>query len=240
MKQSSSLTLVAVVAVMLLAIVVLPSLANTVPTYETAVSEPIATPAAPAATPEPSSTASNVECRRVDSRVCVYLEDYWVTTQQESGFARWQLTEDYGAGAAIPNFFTSASILVLDATPYKKVERALSEWRDALKIELSADTSQDGPTVGQRLIGDDLIPIDFAIDLAIISSADGSSLAFCQFAAIRPTESMQTAYIVQLSLPVSIADYNQLSDADKDALFEDLFSSFDELLNSRLQFLVGS
>ena len=240
MKQSSSLTLVAVVAVMLLAIVVLPSLANTVPTYETAVSEPIATPAAPIATPEPSSTASNVECRRVDSRVCVYLEDYWVTTQQESGFARWQLTEDYGAGAAIPNFFTSASILVLDATPYKKVERALSEWRDALKIELSADTSQDGPTVGQRLIGDDLIPVDFAIDLAIITSADGNSVAFCQFAAIRPTESTQTAYIVQLSLPVSIADYNQFSDADKDALFEDLFSSFDELLNSRLLFVVGS
>jgi hypothetical protein len=225
---------------MLLAIVVLPSLANTVPTYETAVSEPIATPAAPIATPEPSSTASNVECRRVDSRVCVYLEDYWVTTQQESGFARWQLTEDYGAGAAIPNFFTSASILVLDATPYKKVERALSEWRDALKIELSADTSQDGPTVGQRLIGDDLIPVDFAIDLAIITSADGNSVAFCQFAAIRPTESTQTAYIVQLSLPVSIADYNQFSDADKDALFEDLFSSFDELLNSRLLFVVGS
>lgn len=240
MKQSSSLTLVAVVAVMLLAIVVLPSLANTVPTYETAVSEPIATPAAPVATPEPSSTASNVECRRVDSRVCVYLEDYWVTTQQESGFARWQLTENYGAGAAIPNFFTSASILVLDATPYKKVERALSEWRDALKTELSADTSQDGPTVGQRLIGDDLIPVDFAIDLAIISSADGNSVAFCQFAAIRPTESTQTAYIVQLSLPVSIADYNQFSDADKDALFEDLFSSFDELLNSRLLFVVGS
>lgn len=240
MKQSSSLTLVAVVAVMLLAIVVLPSLANTVPTYETAVSEPIATPAAPIATPEPSSTASNVECRRVDSRVCVYLEDYWVTTQQESGFARWQLTENYGAGAAIPNFFTSASILVLDATPYKKVERALSEWRDALKTELSADTSQDGPTVGQRLIGDDLIPVDFAIDLAIISSADGNSVAFCQFAAIRPTESTQTAYIVQLSLPVSIADYNQFSDADKDALFEDLFSSFDELLNSRLLFVVGS
>jgi hypothetical protein len=225
---------------MLLAIVVLPSLANTVPTYETAVSEPIATPAAPVATPEPSSTASNVECRRVDSRVCVYLEDYWVTTQQESGFARWQLTENYGAGAAIPNFFTSASILVLDATPYKKVERALSEWRDALKTELSADTSQDGPTVGQRLIGDDLIPVDFAIDLAIISSADGNSVAFCQFAAIRPTESTQTAYIVQLSLPVSIADYNQFSDADKDALFEDLFSSFDELLNSRLLFVVGS
>ena len=240
MKQSSSLTLVAVVAVMLLAIVVLPSLANTVPTYETAVSEPIATPAAPIATPEPSSTASNVECRRVDSRVCVYLEDYWVTTQQESGFARWQLTENYGAGAAIPNFFTSASILVLDATPYKKVERALSEWRDALKTELSADTSQDGPTVGQRLIGDDLIPVDFAIDLAIITSADGNSVAFCQFAAIRPTESTQTAYIVQLSLPVSIADYNQFSDADKDALFEDLFSSFDELLNSRLLFVVGS
>ena len=240
MKQSSSITLVAVVAVMLLAIVVLPSLANTVPTYETAVSEPVATPAAPVATPEPSSTASNVECRRVDSRVCVYLEDYWITTQQETGFSRWQLAQDYGAGAAIPEFYTSPSILVLDATPYKKVEQALSEWRDALKIELSADTSQDGPTIGQRLIGDDLIPVDFAIDLAIIYSADGNSVAFCQFAAIRPTESTQTAYIVQLSLPVAIADYNQFSDAEKDALFEDLFSSFDELLNSRLQFVVGS
>ena len=225
---------------MLLAIVVLPSLANTVPTYETAVSEPIVTPAAPIATPEPSSTASNVECRRVDSRVCVYLEDYWVTTQQESGFARWQLTEDYGAGAAIPDFFTSPSILVLDATPYKQVERALSEWRNALKIELSADTSQDGPTVGQRLIGEDLTPVDFAIDLAIIASEDGDSVAFCQFAAIRPTESAQTAFIVQLTLPIAIVDYNQLTDAEKNVFFENLFSSFDELINSRLQFVVGS
>ena len=224
---------------MLLAIVVLPSLANTVPTYETAVSEPIVTPAAPIATPEPSSTASNVECRRVDSRVCVYLEDYWVTTQQESGFARWQLTEDYGAGAAIPDFFTSPSILVLDATPYKQVERALSEWRNALKIELSADTSQDGPTVGQRLIGEDLTPVDFAIDLAIIASEDGDSVAFCQFAAIRPTESAQTAFIVQLTLPIAIVDYNQLTDAEKNVFFENLFSSFDELINSRLQFVVG-
>ena len=240
MKQSSSKVLVAVVGVMLFAIVVLPSLANTVPTYETAVSEPVATPAAPVATPEPSSATSNVECRRVDSRVCVYLEDYWVTTQQESGFARWQLTEDYGAGAAIPDFFMSPSILVLDATPYKQVERALSEWRDALKIELSADTSQDGPTVGQRLIGEDLTPVDFAIDLAIIASEDGESVAFCQFAAIKPTESAQTAFIVQLTLPIAIVDYNQFTDAEKDVFFENLFSSFDELINSRLQFVVGS
>jgi hypothetical protein len=239
-KQSSSKVLVAVVGVMLFAIVVLPSLANTVPTYETAVSEPVATPAAPVATPEPSSTTSNVECRRVDSRVCVYLEDYWVTTQQESGFARWQLTEDYGAGAAIPDFFMSPSILVLDATPYKQVERALSEWRDALKIELLADTSQDGPTVGQRLIGEDLTPVDFAIDLAIIASEDGESVAFCQFAAIKPTESAQTAFIVQLTLPIEIVDYNQFTDAEKDVFFENLFSSFDELINSRLQFVVGS
>jgi hypothetical protein len=240
MKNSSSFILGAVVAVMLFAIVVLPSLANSVPQNQIAVSTPVATPMPTEPTAEPSLSATTVECRRVDSRVCVYLEEYWVTTQQEAGFSRWQLTEEYGAGAVVPDFFSSASILILDATPYKKVNRAVQEWRDALKSELLAETSADGPRVGQRLIGDDLIPIDFAIELAILASEDGESLAFCQFAAVKPTSSADTAYIIQLSLPVSIADYNLLTDAEKDAFFQDLFESFDELLNARIQFVVGS
>ena len=240
MKNSSTLILGAVVGVMLFAIVVLPSLAGSVPQNEIAVSTPVATPFAPDPTTQPSPSATTVECRRVDSRVCVYLEEYWITTQQESGFSRWQLAEEYGAGAEVPDFFSSASILVVDATPYKKVGRAISEWKDALKSELLADTSNDGPTVGQRLIGDDLIPVDFAIDLAIISSADGNSVAFCQFAAVKPTSSAQTAYIVQLSLPVDVSDYELFTETEKEVFFQDLFSSFDELLNSRLQFVVGS
>ena len=129
--------LIAVVGVMIIAIVLLPSLAARAPVPETAANEPIAIPVSPTPSEEPVAISETIECQRATAAVCVFLEKEWVPAYETSSGKRWQYVESLEPGVIVPGFFESASIVVLDASPFKKIKPALTMWKEVLNAEYS-------------------------------------------------------------------------------------------------------
>jgi hypothetical protein len=235
-KNTSSTLLIAVVGVMLIAIVVLPSLAARAPVPEVAVNVPIATPVSPTPTEEPVVTNEPIECQRATAKVCVFLEREWVPAYETSSGKRWQYVDTLEPGAIIPEFFESRSIIVLDATPIKKIKAALNMWKEVLNTESSGTVFQDEFLQETRVIGDNLTKIDVALDLGLILSGDSEMVAVVRIAAIRPVGSALPPYIVQYAVPMPRTDFEALTENETFRLLQDTMDSFDVLLNSRLLF----
>lgn len=235
MNRSSAL-LVAIVGVMLVAIVVLPSLASTASIPPSAV----ATPIAPVESTAPAQTTQPVECQTIDTSVCVYLEQNWVLATNESAFLRWQYADSLEAGAEVPSFADGPSIIVVNFDPIKKPSAAIKAWREVLQQGIADTELTDGALdSGQMLIGPNAVTVDYVRDIAVIHP-DSSTYVMSQFIALKRAGSAGSVYLVQLGVPIGAAEYDAMSDSDKEAWFADMFAAFDELVNSRMYFTGGS
>lgn len=232
--NKSSITLLAVVGVMLVAIVILPSLAGSTPSSAVITPEPIVTPAVPSPSEEPVATNEPVQCQRATAAVCVYLEPQWVSAYETTSGKRWQYVETLIPGAVIPGFFESPSIIVLDASPFKKIKPALGMWKDALNTESGVAVFQDEMALETRVIGDNYTKVEVMLDLGLILSEDGNTVAAIRFAAVKLANSAVPPYIVQYSVPLNREEFEAKTENEKLRLIQDVKDSFDALLNTRL------